>query len=113
MDTEFGTGVLKVTPAHDVNDYVIGEKYNLEVIDIFNPDGTVNGKVGLYEGMDRFALREQIEKDLDAAGLLEKTEAYTNNVGFSERTHVPIEPKLSMQWFLKMDKLAVPALELS
>ena len=102
VDTEFGTGVLKVTPAHDVNDYVIGEKYNLEVIDIFNPDGTVNGKVGLYEGMDRFALRERIEKDLDAAGLLEKTEAYTNNVGFSERTHVPIEPKLSMQWFLKM-----------
>lgn len=83
VDTEFGTGVLKVTPAHDVNDYVIGEKYNLEVIDIFNPDGTVNGKVGLYEGMDRFALRERIEKDLDAAGLLEKTEAYTNNVGFS------------------------------
>ncbi len=82
VDTEFGTGVLKVTPAHDVNDYVIGEKYNLEVIDIFNPDGTVNGKVGLYEGMDRFALRERIEKDLDAAGLLEKTEAYTNNVGF-------------------------------
>ena len=111
VDTEFGTGVLKVTPAHDVNDYVIGEKYNLEVIDIFNPDGTVNGKVGLYEGMDRFALRERIEKDLDAAGLLEKTEAYTNNVGFSERTHVPIEPKLSMQWFLKMDKLAVPALD--
>ena len=111
VDTEFGTGVLKVTPAHDVNDYVIGEKYNLEVIDIFNPDGTVNGKVGLYEGMDRFALRERIEKDLDEAGLLEKTEAYTNNVGFSERTHVPIEPKLSMQWFLKMDKLAVPALD--
>ena len=111
VDIEFGTGALKVTPAHDVNDYVIGEKYNLEVIDIFNPDGTVNGKVGLYEGMDRFALRERIEKDLDAAGLLEKTEAYTNNVGFSERTHVPIEPKLSMQWFLKMDKLAVPALD--
>ena len=90
VDMEFGTGVLKVTPAHDVNDYMIGEKYNLEVIDIFNPDGTINGKVGMYEGMDRFAVRKQIEQDLAEAGLLDRTEAYTNNLGFSERTHVPI-----------------------
>ncbi|MBQ4278984.1 MAG: valine--tRNA ligase [Rikenellaceae bacterium] len=110
VDIEFGTGALKVTPAHDVNDYMLGEKYNLEVIDIFNDDGTINGKVGMYEGMDRFALRDRIEKDLDAAGLLEKVEAYTNNVGYSERTNVPIEPKLSMQWFLRMDELAKPAL---
>ena len=110
VDKEFGTGVLKVTPAHDVNDYMIGQKYSLEAIDIFNPDGTVNDRVGMYVGMDRFAVREQIEKDLDAAGLLDHTEAYTNNVGYSERTHVPIEPKLSMQWFLKMDTLAQPAL---
>ena len=109
VDKEFGTGVLKVTPAHDVNDYMIGQKYSLEAIDIFNPDGTVNDRVGMYVGMDRFAVREQIEKDLDAAGLLDHTEAYTNNVGYSERTHVPIEPKLSMQWFLKMDTLAQPA----
>lgn len=110
VDMEFGTGVLKITPAHDVNDYMIGEKYHLESIDIFNPDGTVNGRVGMYVGMDRFALRERIEQDLADAGLLDHTEAYTNNVGFSERTHVPIEPKLSMQWFLKMDSLAAPAL---
>ncbi len=111
VDMEFGTGVLKVTPAHDINDYMIGEKYNLEVIDIFNPDGTVNDKVGLYVGMDRFTVREKIEGDLREAGLLEKVEAYTNNVGLSERTHVPIEPKLSMQWFLRMDTLAKPAME--
>ena len=110
VDIEFGTGALKVTPAHDVNDYMLGEKYNLEAIDIFNDDGTVNGKVGLYVGMDRFEVRRQIEKDLDAAGLLEKVEAYTNKVGCSERTGVPIEPKLSMQWFLKMDELAAPAI---
>ncbi len=109
VDIEFGTGALKVTPAHDVNDYMLGEKYNLEAIDIFNDDGTINGKVGMYEGMDRFALRTQIEKDLAAAGLLDKTEAYTNKVGCSERTGVPIEPKLSMQWFLKMEELAAPA----
>ena len=109
MDIEFGTGALKVTPAHDVNDYMLGEKYNLESIDIFNDDGTINDKVGLYVGMDRFEVRKRIEKDLDAAGLLEKTEAYTNNVGYSERTGVAIEPKLSMQWFLAMEKLAGPA----
>ncbi|WP_300705285.1 valine--tRNA ligase [uncultured Alistipes sp.] len=109
VDIEFGTGALKVTPAHDVNDYMLGEKYGLESIDIFNDDGTINNKEGLYVGMDRFEVRKQIEKDLDAAGLLEKTEAYTNNVGYSERTGVAIEPKLSMQWFLAMEKLAGPA----
>lgn len=111
VDIEFGTGALKVTPAHDVNDYMLGEKYNLETIDIFNDNGTLNAHGLQYEGMDRFAVREQIEKDLDAAGLLEKVEAYTNKVGYSERTHVPIEPKLSMQWFLKMEELAKPALQ--
>ena len=111
VDIEFGTGALKVTPAHDVNDYMLGEKYGLESIDIFNPDGTINDRVGMYVGMDRFVLRDQIEKDLAEAGLLEKTEAYTNNVGYSERTNVPIEPKLSMQWFLRMEELAKPALE--
>ncbi len=111
VDMEFGTGCLKVTPAHDVNDYMLGEKYNLPSIDIFNDNGTLSEAAGLYIGMDRFACREQIEKDLEAAGLLEKTEAYTNNVGFSERTNVPIEPKLSMQWFLKMEHLAHIALE--
>ena len=109
VDIAFGTGALKVTPAHDVNDYMLGEKYGLESIDIFNDDGTINDKAGLYAGMERFALRKQIEKDLDAAGLLEKTEDYTNNVGYSERTGVAIEPKLSMQWFLSMEKLAGPA----
>lgn len=111
VDMEFGTGFLKVTPAHDVNDYMLGEKYNLEIIDIFNDNGTLN-KYGLqYEGMDRFEVRKQIEKDLEALGLMEKTEAYTNKVGYSERTDVPIEPKLSMQWFLKMEALAKPALD--
>ena len=109
VDIEFGTGALKVTPAHDVNDYMLGEKYNLETIDIFNDDGTINDKVGIYVGMDRFELRKQIEKDLMQAGLLEKTEDYTNNVGYSERTGVAIEPKLSMQWFLSMEELAKPA----
>lgn len=109
VDIEFGTGCLKVTPAHDVNDYMLGEKYNLESIDIFNDNGTISEAAGLYVGMDRFAVREQIEKDLAEAGLLEKVEAYVNNVGFSERTNVPIEPKLSMQWFLKMEELAKPA----
>ena len=111
VDIEFGTGALKVTPAHDVNDYMLGEKYNLETIDIFNDDGTLNEHGGRYAGMDRFAVREQIERDLASAGLLEKVEAYTNNVGYSERTSVAIEPKLSMQWFLKMDELSKPALQ--
>ena len=110
VDIEFGTGCLKVTPAHDVNDYMLGEKHNLQSIDIFNDNGTISEAAGLYVGMDRFAVREQIEKDLDAAALLEKVEAYTNKVGFSERTNVPIEPKLSMQWFLKMQHFADMAL---
>ena len=111
VDIEFGTGCLKVTPAHDVNDYMLGEKYNLPSIDIFNDNGTISDAAGMYVGMDRFDVRVQIEKDLEAAGLLEKTEAYTNKVGHSERTNVVIEPKLSMQWFLKMTDLAKPALE--
>ncbi|MCC8019884.1 MAG: valine--tRNA ligase [Rikenellaceae bacterium] len=110
VDMEFGTGALKVTPAHDVNDYMLGEKYNLEAIDIFNDDGTINGRVGIYEGMDRFELRDAIEVDLKRAGLLEKVETYTNKVGCSERTGVPIEPKLSMQWWLRMEELITPAL---
>ena len=110
VDIEFGTGCLKVTPAHDVNDYMLGEKYNLPSIDIFNDNGTLSEAAGLYIGMDRFDVREQIEKDLAEAGLLEKVEAYTNKVGFSERTNVAIEPKLSMQWFLKMQHFADMAL---
>ena len=109
VDIEFGTGALKVTPAHDVNDYMLGEKYGLETIDIFNDDGTINDKVGLYVGEERFEVRRKIEGDLAAAGLLEKTEEYTNNVGYSERTGVAIEPKLSMQWFLSMKKISEPA----
>ena len=109
VDLEFGTGALKVTPAHDVNDYMLGEKYGLEAIDIFNDDGTINDKVGMYVGVDRFECRKVIEGDLTAAGLMEKVEPYTNNVGYSERTGIAIEPKLSMQWFLSMDELAKPA----
>ena len=111
VDSEFGTGCLKVTPAHDVNDYMLGEKYNLPSIDIFNDNGTLSEAAGLYIGMDRFEVRTQIEQDLRAAGLLEKVESYENKVGYSERTNVPIEPKLSMQWFLKMADLAKPALD--
>ena len=110
VDIEFGTGCLKVTPAHDVNDYMLGEKYNLQSIDIFNDNGTISEAAGMYVGMDRFDVREQIEKDLAAADLLEKVEAYTNKVGFSERTNVAIEPKLSMQWFLRMQHFADMAL---
>ncbi|MBD9093626.1 MAG: valine--tRNA ligase [Bacteroides oleiciplenus] len=110
VDIEFGTGCLKVTPAHDVNDYMLGEKYNLPSIDIFNDNGTLSEAAGLYIGMDRFDVRKQIEKDLEAAGLLDKVEAYTNKVGYSERTNVVIEPKLSMQWFLKMQHFADMAL---
>ncbi|WP_099464243.1 valine--tRNA ligase [Parabacteroides provencensis] len=111
VDIEFGTGCLKVTPAHDVNDYMLGEKYNLPSIDIFNDNGTISEAAGLYVGMDRFDVREQIAKDLEKANLLEKVEAYENKVGYSERTSVAIEPKLSMQWFLKMEHLAQIALE--
>ncbi len=109
VDLEFGTGALKVTPAHDVNDYMLGEKYGLEAIDIFNDNGTINDKVGMYVGMERFECRRVIEGDLTEAGLMEKVEPYTNNVGYSERTGVAIEPKLSMQWFLSMSELAKPA----
>ena len=111
VDLEFGTGCLKVTPAHDVNDYMLGEKHQLKTIDIFNDDATLNEHGGRYAGMDRFAVREQIEKDLSEVGLLEKVEDYTNKVGHSERTDAVIEPKLSMQWFLKMTELAQPALK--
>ena len=112
VDIEFGTGCLKVTPAHDVNDYMLGEKYNLKSIDIFNDNGTISEAAGLYVGMDRFEVRKQIEKDLAEAELLEKVEDYTNKVGFSERNpDTAIEPKLSMQWFLKMEHLAKIALD--
>ena len=110
VDVEFGTGCLKVTPAHDVNDYMLGEKHNLPSIDIFNDDGTLSEAAGLYVGMDRFDVRKQIVEDLDAAGLLERAEPYTNKVGYSERTNVVIEPKLSMQWFLRMKHFADMAL---
>lgn len=111
VDREFGTGCLKITPAHDVNDYMIGQKYNLESIDIFNDDGTLNEKARLYIGQDRFRVRERIVEDLLNHGHIWKIEDYVNNVGFSERTDEVIEPKLSMQWFLKMDAMAKPALE--
>ena len=132
VDIEFGTGCLKVTPAHDVNDYMLGEKYNLEAIDIFNDDATLSDRIaaaqqkslaetsvpddfviGLdrYVGMERFACRRQIAEDMVAAGLMEKIEDYDNKIGCSERTGVPIEPKLSMQWFLKMQHMADIALD--
>jgi len=111
VDIEFGTGCLKITPAHDINDYNIGLKHNLETIDIFNDDGTMSEKAVLYIGEDRFAVREKIVKDLDNAGNLVKTEDYVNRVGYSERTGEAIEPKLSLQWFMKMDVLAKPALD--
>ena len=111
VDREFGTGALKITPAHDINDYNLGMKYNLESIDIFNDNGTLNEHGGKYAGMDRFACRKQIVKDLEESGLIEKIEDYTNKVGHSERTDAVIEPKLSAQWFLKMEGLAKKALE--
>lgn len=111
VDMEFGTGCLKITPAHDENDYEIGIRHNLERIDIFNDDGTLNSAAGLYTGEDRFVVREKIVADLEAAGNLVKIEDYVNKVGYSERTDVVIEPKLSLQWFLKMKDLAKPALE--
>ena len=111
VDMEFGTGCLKITPAHDVNDYEIGLRFNLPSIDIFNEDGTLSEKAGMYVGEDRFAVREKIMVDLEAAGNVAKVEDYNNKVGYSERTHVPIEPKLSAQWFLKMEELVKPALE--
>jgi valyl-tRNA synthetase len=111
IDIEFGTGALKVTPAHDINDYNLGIKHNLEVIDTLNPDGTLSEKAQLYIGEDRFAVRKKIAVDLEEKGHLVKIEEIKNKVGYSERTDAVIEPKLSMQWFLKMDELSKPALE--
>lgn len=111
VEMDFGTGCLKVTPAHDVNDYMLGEKYNLPTIDIFNDNGTISEAGGMYIGKDRFDVRKEIIVDLEAANLVEKIEDYNNKVGYSERTKVVIEPKLSMQWFLKMDKITIPALD--
>ena len=110
VDVEFGTGCLKVTPAHDINDHALGLKHNLETIDIFNDDGTLSEEAGLYVGMDRMDVRRVIETDLKEADLIEKVEDYDNKVGYSERTHVPIEPKLSTQWFLNMKHFADIAL---
>ncbi|RMG68757.1 MAG: valine--tRNA ligase [Bacteroidetes bacterium] len=111
VDLEFGTGCLKVTPAHDPNDYEIGQRHGLEVIDMFEADGTIAPTVGRYTGMDRFDVRKQITRDLDEAGFLVKKEPYTHAVGHSERTHAVIEPRLSLQWFLNMKELAQPALQ--
>ena len=111
VDREFGTGALKITPAHDIHDYEIGQKYNLPSIDIFNDDGTLSEAAQLYIGKDRFEVRKLITKELAEKGYLVKEEDYINKVGFSERTDAVIEPKLSMQWFLKMSELAKPALE--
>ena len=110
VDIEFGTGCLKVTPAHDINDHALGLKHGLETIDIFNDNGTISEAAGMYVGMDRMDVRKQISIDLQNAGLMEKIEDYNNKVGFSERTNVPIEPKLSTQWFLKMQHFADIAL---
>ncbi len=110
VDVEFGTGCLKVTPAHDINDHALGIKHNLETIDIFNDNGTISDAAGMYVGMDRMDVRKTIEQDLNNAGLMEKVEDYNNKVGFSERTNVPIEPKLSTQWFLSMQHFADMAL---
>ena len=110
VDIEFGTGCLKVTPAHDINDHALGLKHNLETIDIFNDNGTISEAAGLYVGVDRMEVRKQITIDLQQAGLMEKVEDYNNKVGFSERTNVPIEPKLSTQWFLNMQHFADMAL---
>ena len=110
IDIEFGTGCLKVTPAHDINDYNIGLKHNLEIIDILNDDGTLNEAAKLYVGKDRFVVRKEIAKELDANGFLLKTEDHKNKVGYSERTNAVIEPKLSMQWFMKMEEISKPAL---
>ena len=111
VDIEFGTGCLKITPAHDRNDYELGQKHGLPVIDMLEADGTVSAAAGHYVGMDRFDARKQIARDLEEAGLLVKVEDMQNKVGYSERTDVVIEPRLSLQWFLNMKELAVPALE--
>ncbi|NNM15958.1 MAG: class I tRNA ligase family protein, partial [Bacteroidia bacterium] len=108
---EFGTGALKVTPAHDINDYELGIKHNVKAIDVIADDGTMSKEAGFYIGEDRFKVRKKISEDLDEMGLLVKVEEIKNKVGYSERTHAVIEPKLSMQWFLKMEELSKPALE--
>ena len=111
VDMEFGTGCLKITPAHDINDYEIGIRHKLDTIDIFNEDGTLNEEAELYIGEDRFAAREKIIVDLEKAGNLVKIEDYINKIGYSERTDEVIEPKLSLQWFMKMEEMAKPALD--
>src|SRR5690606_5552762 len=111
IDMEFGTGALKVTPAHDINDYQLGQKYHLQIIDTLNDDGTMSEAAQRYIGEDRFEVRKKIIKDLEAAGNLVKEEPYTNQVGYSERTDAAIEPRLSMQWSCRMNKMAAPALD--
>lgn len=111
VDMEFGTGALKVTPAHDVNDYEIGKRHNLEVVDVFQEDGTMSQEAGIYFGEDRFIVRKKFAKDIDAAGLLFKVEDYQNNVGRSERTQAVVEPRLSLQWYVDMASIAKPALD--
>ena len=111
VDMEFGTGALKITPAHDINDYQLGDKYGLKTIDILNDDGTLSENASLYVGKDRFVVREEIAVDLKTKGCLVKMEEYQNKIGFSERTDAVIEPKLSMQWFFKMESFSKPALE--
>ncbi len=111
VDKEFGTGTLKVTPAHDINDFNLGQKHKLQTIDVLNPNGTISEAAGAYVGMDRFACRKQIIKDLEEQGLVAKIEEIKNKVGYSERTNAVIEPRLSMQWFLKMENISKPALD--
>jgi len=111
IDREFGTGSLKVTPAHDINDKTIGEKFDLEIIDIFNDDATLNSYGLHYQGKDRFVVRNEIEKELESIGALSKVEIHNNKVGRSERTKAVIEPRLSDQWFLKMEDLVKPAIQ--
>jgi valyl-tRNA synthetase len=111
VEMEFGTGCLKVTPAHDMNDFMLGEKHKLEVINMMNPNGTISEAGQLYVGMDRFEVRTKIVEDLQAAGNLVKTEVHINKVGFSERTDVIIEPRLSLQWFVDMKDISKPALD--
>ena len=111
VDREFGTGALKVTPAHDMNDYEIGKRHNLDVVDVFNDDGTMSAEAGIYPGEDRFVVRKKFAKDLDAAGFILKVENYQNNVGRSERTNAVVEPRLSLQWYVDMPALAKPALD--
>ena len=111
VDKEFGTGALKVTPAHDMNDYEIGKRHQLEVVDVFNDDGTMSAEANIYIGEDRFVVRKKFVKDLDAAGFIHKTENYQNNVGRSERTNAVVEPRLSLQWYVDMQSIVKPALD--